>query len=90
MFTINEDVCGGKANGTQATFQTLVLKPGTEVQTVKLSNGIPVRAVFASEVDYIELCHTNDCVALTCMLNRLCTKAPTYWSDDEYAEMFGS
>ena len=60
MLTQNSNVRGGKANGTQASFQKAVLKPGTQLKTVKPSNGIPVKAVFASEVDHVVLRHSND------------------------------
>ena len=60
MLTQNSNVRAGKANGTQALFQKVVLKRGTQLQTVKLNNGISVKAVLASEVDHIILRHCND------------------------------
>ena len=60
MLPLNTNVPQGEANGTQTTFQKLVLKPGTVPKTVLLSNGIPVKAIFASQVDYVILHHTND------------------------------
>ena len=55
----NSDVAEGKANGTQAKFQKAVLKPGITPRKV-LVEGVPVNAVFASEVDHVVLHHTND------------------------------
>jgi len=60
MLTQNSNVKAGKANGTQALFQKVVIKHGTQLRTVKLGNGISVKAVFASEVDHIILRHCND------------------------------
>ena len=59
MLPTNSDVRQGKANGSQATFQKLVMKPNTTVHTVLLSNEVPVKAVFASDVDCIVLKHSN-------------------------------
>ena len=59
MLTTNSNVREGRANGTQGTFEKLVLKPGTEIKTVVLSNGVPVKAVFASNVEQIILKHSN-------------------------------
>jgi len=60
MLPTNTDVKSGQANGTQATFEKLVLKRGVTPQTILLSNGTPVRAVLASQVDHIRLIHCND------------------------------
>ena len=60
MLTENSNVRAGKANSTQALFQKVVLKRGTQLNTVKLNNGISVNAVLASEVDHIILRHCND------------------------------
>jgi hypothetical protein len=54
------DVSNGQANGTQPTFEKVVLKPGQETQHVLLNGEIPVPAVLVSQVSYIVLCHTND------------------------------
>ena len=52
MLPCNSDVKQGQANGTQATFQKLVLKAGEEAHTqqVLLDCTIPVTAVRASQV----------------------------------------
>jgi hypothetical protein len=60
MLPTNSDVVNGKANGTQATFEKLVLKPGEQTQYVLLDGAIPVAAVLASQVSYIILRHSND------------------------------
>jgi hypothetical protein len=61
MLPTNNDVSNGQANGTQATFEKVVLKPGQETQLVLLDGYIPVPAVLASQVSYIVLRHsTND------------------------------
>ena len=49
-----------KLYGSQATFDKIVIKPNAVVHTVMLSNGVPVKAVHASNVDHIVLRHTND------------------------------
>jgi hypothetical protein len=60
MLPTNSDVASGQANGTQATFEKIVLKPGEQVWYVMLEGAIPVAAVLASQVSYIVLQHTND------------------------------
>ena len=62
MLPCNSDVKKGQANGTQATFQKIVLKAGEEAHTqqVLLDGTIPVTAVRASQVSYIVLRHCND------------------------------
>jgi len=60
MLPANSNVHEGKANGSQATFQKLILKPNTTAHTVLLSNGLPVKAVHASDVDNIILQHSNE------------------------------
>jgi hypothetical protein len=59
MLPCNSDVRRGLANGTQATFQKVVLKPGEVTQQVTLDGDIPVAAVRASQVDHVVLRHTN-------------------------------
>ena len=59
MLPSNSNVREGKANGSQATFEKLVLKRNATVHTVMLSNGVPVKAVLASDVDHVVLHHTN-------------------------------
>jgi hypothetical protein len=60
MLTANKDVRGGKANGTQATVEKVVLKHGSAPKKVKVAENIPVNAVSASEVSYMVLRHSND------------------------------
>jgi hypothetical protein len=60
MLPCNTDVKKGQANGTQATFQKVVLKPGEDTQQILLDGTIPVTAVRASQVSHIVLQHTND------------------------------
>ena len=55
----NSDVKEGKANGTQARFQKAILKTGVAPRQV-LVDGVPVNAVFASEVDHVVLNHINE------------------------------
>jgi hypothetical protein len=58
MLTENVSVREGIANGTQATFEKLMLKYGEKVsQTVV--DGSKVDCVFASQISYIQLCHTS-------------------------------
>jgi hypothetical protein len=60
MLPANSDVSKGQANGTQATVEGIVLKPGERPQQVLLDGSIPVTAVRASQVAYISLRHSND------------------------------
>ena len=60
MLTANRDVRGGKANGTQATVEKVVLKHGNEPKTVLVAENIPVDAVNASQVSYMVLQHSNE------------------------------
>jgi len=55
----NSDVKEGKANGIQATFQKAILKAGVSPRKVVIG-GIPINAVFASEVDHVVLHHINE------------------------------
>lgn len=59
MLPSNINVSQGKANGTQATVSRIVLRQGIQPHSVKLENSIPVRAVYASDVENVELCHVN-------------------------------
>jgi hypothetical protein len=59
MLSCNSNVRKGQANGTQATFQKIILKPGEVPQQVILDGDIPVAAVHASQVDHAVLRHTN-------------------------------
>jgi hypothetical protein len=60
MLTANKDVRGGKANGTQATVEKVVLKHGTEPKKISVAENIPVNAVTASEVSHMVLRHSNE------------------------------
>ena len=55
----NDDVSEGRANGTQAFFEKAVLKAGIRPRQV-LVDGVPVNAVFASEVQHVVLNHANN------------------------------
>jgi hypothetical protein len=63
MITDNIDVANGIANGTQATLQSVMLKNTTHLNYITLDNNIKVRAIFASDIDYIECKHSNTNVA---------------------------
>jgi hypothetical protein len=60
MLPANSDVTNGQANGTQATFERVVLKPGEQPHQVLLDGNVPVAAVRATQVAYIILRHSND------------------------------
>ena len=60
MLPTNEDVANGLANGTQATVEKVVLKPGHSPVTVMLNDALPVPAVLASQVQEVILSHSND------------------------------
>lgn len=68
LLTKNEDVSSGIANGTQAEVTRIVLKSNERYSTIKVKNddnergGVlrTVKAVFASQIDYVELRHLND------------------------------
>jgi hypothetical protein len=61
MLPCNRNVQQGQANGTQATFKKLILKPGEVAQQVLLDGTIPVvAAVRASQVSHVLLHHTNN------------------------------
>ena len=60
MLPGNDDVKKGIANGTQAIVQAVYLKPHTAPMEVKINPSINVPAVFASQVEKIELIHLND------------------------------
>jgi hypothetical protein len=58
MLTEDTSVREGIANGTQETFQKLLLKHGETIsQTV--AGGVKVDCVFASQISYIQLRHTS-------------------------------
>ena len=60
MMTANDDVKHGMANGTKATFHKAILKRGVTPTKITVSEGLHIQAVFASEVDHIQLIHSND------------------------------
>jgi len=60
MLPCNDDVKGGRANGTQATVVKVVLKAGQMAEQILLGGEIPVSAVKANQVDHIVLEHVND------------------------------
>ena len=55
MLPCNNDVRNGQANGTQATLEKVVLKPGKQMKQVLLEKRIPITAVTASQIVYIIL-----------------------------------
>jgi flagellar biosynthesis GTPase FlhF len=59
MLPTNINVSNGQANGTQATVVNIRLKSNVTPATVTLDNGSKVRAVYASQVEFIELEHSN-------------------------------
>jgi hypothetical protein len=59
MLPTNTNVACGQANGTQASVQRVVLKQHNEAQYVYIDNNVPVMAVLASQVHYVELKHCN-------------------------------
>jgi hypothetical protein len=59
MLPTNINVSNGQANGTQASVINVCLKPGFTPTVVTLDNGCRVPAVFASQVEFIELEHSN-------------------------------
>jgi Helitron helicase-like domain at N-terminus/PIF1-like helicase len=59
MLPTNISVSNGLANGTQATVHRIMLKEGVEPSLTKIGPTVTVSYVFASDVEYIELQHTN-------------------------------
>jgi PIF1-like helicase len=59
MLPTNINVSMGQANGTQATVEQIVLKPNIQPRRTLINGVVPVAAVFASQVQYITLKHTN-------------------------------
>ena len=62
MLPTNTNVERGQANGMQASIEWIVLKPRQEIHYVYLDNHVPIMAVFASQVAYIELRHYNSLI----------------------------
>jgi hypothetical protein len=59
MVTLNQDVQGGIANGTNCTFRKIVLKPNSEIEKIKMY-GCWVNAISIEFVEYIEV-EWQDC-----------------------------
>ena len=59
MLPINVNVLNGEANGTRALVRKVVLREGVEPQVVMLNGVIPIHAVLAGDVAYINLEHTS-------------------------------
>ena len=59
MLPSNVNVSMGQANGTQATVEQIVLKHNMVPVRSYINGNIPVAAVFASQIEYIKLKHTN-------------------------------
>jgi hypothetical protein len=59
MLPTNINVSQGLANGTQATVHKIMLKEGVIPSITTINGNIPVSYVYASDVEYIELRHTN-------------------------------
>ena len=59
MLPCKKNVRQGQANGTQATIEKVVLKPGETPGVVLLGGAIPITAVCASQVAHIVLKHSN-------------------------------
>ena len=59
MLPTNRCVSAGQANGTMATVEKVVLKPGASVTETIMDDNIPLRAVTASNVGYVQLRHAD-------------------------------
>ena len=60
MIPANIDVSKGQANGTQATVQRAILKPGERPERVQIERDVWVNAVGASQIDHVVLKHYNE------------------------------
>jgi hypothetical protein len=61
MITFNQDVLKGEANGSRTFLQQVVLKPHEQAANVFIqSSGATVKAVTASQVEYMLLNHSNE------------------------------
>jgi hypothetical protein len=61
MMTFNESVLEGKANGSRTFLQQVVLKQHEQAFNIKIqSSGATVKAVTASQVDYMVVKHANE------------------------------
>lgn len=70
MLTHNENVADGKANGSRALVERVVLKVGETASTAQLSNGVNVSVVLASQVCHVELRHCNSRIVPSSFLLR--------------------
>ena len=59
MLPANENVREGRANGTQALLEEIVLNEGEVPKQIKLDGKIPMNALYANQVEYIKLRHCN-------------------------------
>jgi len=64
MLPVNIDVVNGKANGTQAVVEKVVLHNGVSPRPVKLNDRITVQGVTAGEVKHVVLRHINDRITI--------------------------
>ena len=60
MLPTNENVQDGKANGSQAIFQKVVLKPEVVPRKVFIAPNVSVNSIFAREVAHVVLKHCNN------------------------------
>ena len=60
MFTKNEDVANGQANGSRVTVKGVSMKVGEQAFRLKLDNGTTILAAYASQVRSILVEHEND------------------------------
>jgi hypothetical protein len=60
MLPSNTDVLNGLANGTQAKVTKVNLCAGVEPIDVMINAHCKIKAVYASQIDYVELEHLND------------------------------
>jgi PIF1-like helicase len=59
MLPFNINVREGLANGTQATIEQVILKHGQTISSTMVSDEIFIQSVFASQIDYVILKHSN-------------------------------
>ena len=63
MLTENVSVREGRANGTQAIVEAIVLKEGYQASSVNIDSGVTVQTVLATEVSHVVLRHCNNRIA---------------------------
>jgi PIF1-like helicase len=88
MLPTNINVADGMANGTQARVMRIVLKPGVHISSTNIAGGIPISAVFASQVEYLVLQHLNTRIIQTefkiyVKQQTFKTRLPTPFNPDE-------